>query len=43
MAFVEWKFKKTEQIINNKNKKENYISAKEPDEGIKNLYPSLIA
>ncbi len=36
-------FKKTEQIINNKNKKENYISAKEPDEGIKNLYPSLIA
>nr|WP_307927432.1 hypothetical protein [Mycoplasmopsis bovis] len=36
-------FKKAEQIINNKNKKENYISAKEPDEGIKNLYPSLIA
>lgn len=36
-------FKKKEQNSNSSNKKENYISAKEPDEKIKGLFPSLIA
>ncbi|EIN14981.1 Hypothetical protein, predicted lipoprotein [Mycoplasmopsis agalactiae 14628] len=36
-------FKKKEQNSSSTNKKENYISAKEPDEKIKGLFPSLIA